>query len=432
MINPFGGTSSSLTNIASGVMAGKDIEADMMRAEELGDSLFQKFAEEKLFSAEGDIFSTIKRNNLKTFGSLVQKPKSSKKLHQVSVESSRNFFARLILLANSREIDMREVLSYSLGNFPLSIASADGGMAKTMKSKLLHVVTSSVESSECQEIPKGGSLILDAMAIIQATKNTAENFGEYAKILFDQLIALSSYYEAKRIDFVADRYFNQSIKGSERAKRGNSTGVQLITIYNDHQRCPKQWKKILSSGENKESLISYLVSVWKKYPSHWFRDKKIYVTFEEHCLLLYPTEDSVVASRDVPELRSDQEEADTRMLLHAKHASMTNESVVVKSPDTDVFALAVSVKREIQCDLYFDTGTQSNRRILDINEIASQLGDGVCRALPGFHAFTGISNDKFIFKDIHFEIMHLVGCKMHKFFDRKFLYLMVLFMGSVT
>lgn len=402
MISPFGGTSVSLTNIASGMMAGKDIETDMMRAEELGDGLFQKFAEEKLFSAEGDIFSTIKRNSLKTFGSLIQKPKSSKKLHQVSVESSRNFFARLILLANSREIDMREVLSYSLGNFPLSIALADGGMAKTVKSQLLHLLTANVESAECQEIPKGGCLILDAMAIIQATKNTAEHFGDYAKIMFDQLIALGSFYEAKRIDFVADRYFKQSIKGSERAKRGNSTGTQLITIYNDNQRCPKQWKKVLSSGENKESLIAYLVSAWKKYPSGWFRDKKIYVTSEEHCFALYSMEDAIVTSCDVPELKSDQEEADTRMLLHAKHASKSNESVVVKSPDTDVFALAISVKSEITCHLYFDTGTQSHRRILDINTIASQLGDGVCRALPGFHAFTGIINVKFIIKTIRF------------------------------
>ena len=101
MINPFTGTSASVINIASGVVASKDIEADMMRADEQGDSLCPKFAEEKLLSAESDIFSTIKRNNLKTFGSLFQKPKGSKRLHQVSVESSTNFFARLILLANS-------------------------------------------------------------------------------------------------------------------------------------------------------------------------------------------------------------------------------------------------------------------------------------------------------------------------------------------
>ena len=56
-----------------------------------------------------------------------------------------------------------------------------------------------------------------------------------------------------------------------------------------------------------------------KYPSQWFREKKMYVTFEEHCFLLYPTEDSVVASRDVPELRSDQEEADINSYMQNMH-----------------------------------------------------------------------------------------------------------------
>eukprot|EP00794_Sanderia_malayensis_P002575 gene2575-2974_t len=48
-----------------------------------------------------------------------------------------------------------------------------------------------------------------------------------------------------------------------------------------------------------------------------------------------------------------------------------------------------SIGNDIPCHLYFDTGTQSNRRILDIDEISSQLGINVCRALPGFHAFPG-------------------------------------------
>lgn len=121
---------------------------------------------------------------------------------------------------------MREVLSYYLGNCHLSIAPADGSMAKMFKSQLQHLLMVNVESAECQEISKCGCLILDAMAIIQAKKNTAENIDDYAKILFDQ----------------------------------------LITIYNDHQRSAKQWKKVLNSGENKEPLISYSGSLHRSYP----------------------------------------------------------------------------------------------------------------------------------------------------------------------
>ena len=76
-----------------------------------------------------------------------------------------------------------------------------------MKSQLLHVLTSSVEPPEFQEIPKRGCLILDLMASIQATKNISGTFSDCAKIVFDQLTALRSLYETKRIDFVTDRYF---------------------------------------------------------------------------------------------------------------------------------------------------------------------------------------------------------------------------------
>ena len=41
-------------------------------------------------------------------------------------------------------------------------------------------------------------------------------------------------------------------------------------------------------------------------------------------------------------LKSDHEEADTRMLLHARHAAIHSHWIVIHSPDTDVFLLCVS------------------------------------------------------------------------------------------
>ena len=39
------------------------------------------------------------------------------------------------------------------------------------------------------------------------------------------------------------------------------------------------------------------------------------------------------------ELASDQEEADTRLLLHAKYATRPETGIMVQSPDTDVLVL---------------------------------------------------------------------------------------------
>ena len=51
---------------------------------------------------------------------------------------------------------------------------------------------------------------------------------------------------------------------------------------------------------------------------------------------------TTVEIQELKELKTIQEEADTRMLLHAAHASKTWTNIVM-SPDTDVFVLALFV-----------------------------------------------------------------------------------------
>jgi len=57
------------------------------------------------------------------------------------------------------------------------------------------------------------------------------------------------------------------------------------------------------------------------------RQRTLYLTVGNSCLQ-FQSEGDVVTSKDVPELRSSQEEADTRMFLHAKHAADTGHHKV--------------------------------------------------------------------------------------------------------
>ena len=49
----------------------------------------------------------------------------------------------------------------------------------------------------------------------------------------------------------------------------------------------------------------------------------------------------------VENLKSNHEEADTRMILYAKHASNFYDRILVTCPDTDVFVLCVSLQNYI-------------------------------------------------------------------------------------
>ena len=64
---------------------------------------------------------------------------------------------------------------------------------------------------------------------------------------------------------------------------------------------------------------------------------------------------------EVEELKYSHEEADTRLLLHAKFARQTVNSAVILSPDTDVLILCIAKFKDLDCCLWFETGTGNSQ-----------------------------------------------------------------------
>ena len=94
--------------------------------------------------------------------------------------------------------------------------------------------------------------------------------------------------------------------------------------------------------------------------------------------------------QEVIELSSGQEEADTRLLLHAKHAATPYvKAVIISSEDMDVRILCISFAHSIPVPIYQRCVSQHRARYVDIIKIAGVLGQEVCKALLGLHAFTG-------------------------------------------
>ena len=131
-----------------------------------------------------------------------------------------------------------------------------------------------------------------------------------------KLMSLATRYSAARVDFVIDRYPDVSIKNAERSRRAGGD-CQVINVHSDNQKTPQQWKKNLSVGRNKKSLLSYLANSWKSFHSSLFKGMTLYITNKESCWKLSPVENSVCSSDIVADLECNHEEADTRLLLHA-------------------------------------------------------------------------------------------------------------------
>ena len=94
--------------------------------------------------------------------------------------------------------------------------------------------------------------------------------------------------------------------------------------------------------------------------------------------------------REVEQLRSNQEETDTRVILYLKHAvTLGYRSAVVRTPDTDIFMILLHHAHMIDITVFLDTGTGKHRQIVNVTELAESLGEDYCGTLLKLYVFTG-------------------------------------------
>lgn len=163
-----------------------------------------------------------------------------------------------------------------------------------------------------------------------------------------------------------------SIKSSERAKRGPNEGGEVV-IHNSNIRIPN-WKKFMGNEQNKIRLCSFLVQHLKANAPAIGISKALFIGGG--------AEDTSLAYKFVGgnwetclQLFSDHEEADTRMILHAKHAFDNGfHDVTIESPDTDVMVIATYHLMKLrlpiatELKLWFHTGTGLKERYIPLHK----------------------------------------------------------------
>lgn len=95
----------------------------------------------------------------------------------------------------------------------------------------------------------------------------------------------------------------------------------------------------------------------------------MYVTCGETCTKI--TSDEAV---EINELKTSQEEADTRILLHANHALSDVYSIVIIAEDTDILVLSLAFHETISCNMFIKCGTKPCTRYIDVTKVAKSLG----------------------------------------------------------
>ena len=174
-----------------------------------------------------------------------------------------------------------------------------------------------------------------------------------------------------------------SIKSSERKRRGESN---KFIISSPKVRVPPNFQNFLHNVDNKQRLFELLEETWINH-RHLLKERAIFLARKDVC-----TKITKEGSCTIEALRTNHEEADTKISFLLKHAIDNNSDIngcVVRScsADIDIPVILIGTLGTQDMPIYIDNGTGKYRRILHLNE--SDMTAKQQKALIGYHAFTG-------------------------------------------
>ena len=211
-----------------------------------------------------------------------------------------------LLAATSQQqkapVDINAAHCYPLAPVPLNLATCDGTWRKTAKSKHFDAALSSIEADDIdlkEMEPSKVCYILDLAAIIRSIVKTPDTFRQLADKILQEIPNL---YQL--IYIACDTYQSESIKNAERALRGNE---DKFVIRSPEIQIPPDFQRSLKNGQNKERMFELMEQAWAE-SSNERGEHILYVARGSSCRKI-----ANGVSMDVPELRTDHGEADTKI-----------------------------------------------------------------------------------------------------------------------
>ena len=210
-------------------------------------------------------------------------------------------------------------------------------------------------------------------------RGTARTFKDYGELVFAPYVS-AQLEKCSRVDLVWDVYVLASLKASTRQKRGKGTRkrVAASTVM------PKNWTDLLRIDENKTELFAFLSPEAIRLHLVLLADRKE----------LYATDGSPTDSCLARLAPCSQEEADTRLPLHAADAMQNGcKKVAIRTVDTDVLVLDVaSFSKTGPDERWVAFGVGTNYQYISAHEMVATMTPTKCLSLPVLHGCDTVSS----------------------------------------
>lgn len=288
---------------------------------------------------------------------------SEKQSEKKLIKADRKLLQRLCKAAMAgRSVQIAENLKQELSPVPLSLAKASGEMNTTSKSELLSLLTTDMDIEKASALQDGNittCVLIDGHAMIQAMGKPqgCHTFGDYiavaVKSVFKHLGETTTC-----VDITFDRYLgNQPRKSSIRSKRTGKRKPIRKLFQGPDVPLPQVWNQLIALEDNKADLAFFLSNEILHQAESLTNDCEVIAGggFSD-------PENARSSRRDIPILAANHEEADTRLIVHAKDAWQNNfQKILVMCRDTDVLLLLLLHLGRLEIEVWMVSGTSKQR-----------------------------------------------------------------------
>lgn len=401
-----------LINFASGSVATADVEDSLVGALDTGKVMAEDFVKDRLIpddqgKTNKSFYDPMTRAKIKTMTPASAKAAKPKELAKAVPGEVR--YMRLMALNARKKVPRERVMAFENAHVPLSLFSDEGVMFECKKSVFMQKLEALLPGDPLTSIPGADAMIIDGNAILHTLKSSVMmgidlTYADTAETFFKFCLELSRRLcgeDLTQIHVLFDRYFEDSLKKATRDKR--SCGLDGgCFVVEQNKSVPDDWKAFLSKDQNKTDLARcYTDYMLQNSSTHLQRDQTLYISGgrEETCSMVSANLacDSGFASaaEECYDLHSNQEESDTRIVLHAIHAARKGANpIVVHSPDTDVLVLLLHHRAAIPArEIFFATGQEgrhaSLKRLIPVHTLYNLLSRDQLSVMLTMYCLTG-------------------------------------------
>ena len=405
-IDPFSITNPSarLVNFATGVTLPEDTEFNLLNVHKEGEAMLEKFVTDRFVIPDGEsmprksFYDPLPKSKVAATKSRTSKIKCKSKDVEIGGEE---MYIRLLAINSFKKVPLERVMSFENAPVPLSLFDDSGKMIANKKSDFMEKLETLISPNLILKALSGvDCIIFDGMAVIQMLKPVTSlvkpTFSDLANMFWTHILHSSEGINVVHVVF--DRYFENSIKTQTREKRGDQS---LMTANIQPHMKALDWKKLLTSSKSKSHLTKFYTRYFCEQAQNLLTDSQsMFISGGLDDKVVQVTHDCVRYSHD---LNSNQEEADTRMMLHVQYSGNRNANrVVLVSPDTDVLVLLIHHFSELGVsELYFKTGRTSiyanYTRFIPVHQLCENMTEEQRHVLLSVYCLTGCDSCSALF-----------------------------------